>query len=449
MKRTAIYIRVSTDIQAKEGDSIPAQREALLNYIQTHPGLVLAGEYIDGGVSGQKAKRDELTRLLDDVQAGKIDLIAFCKLDRWYRSVRHYSATQEILDKHKVEWLAIHEPIYDTTTPAGRLIVNQMMSIAQFEAENTGARIRAVNTHKIEKGEVLSGHAPHGYVIKKKKLEPGPTAPSVVAAFEAYSRTGSLNEAMRLTEDLPGLPTFKHRFKAMLQNPKYYGHFRGNDSYCPPLVSKDLWDDVQRQLAINIKQNTRHEYVFTGLIRCADCGRRMGASTRQKKRSISHLYRCPSAYEPRRLCGNRKMITEMALEKHLIGQLRPELENVIRVELEEAPLRPVRAKEKRAKIERKMERLKELYLADLIDLEEFITDRDEFLDELDKLKLEDEEPKKDIEAIRRFLERPIEDLYWEMEISERRQFWRGIIDHISLDKERNISVHYLRPDPCY
>ena len=144
MKRTAIYLRVSTDQQSREGDSIPAQRDALKKYIDEHDDLIFAGEYLDDGVSGTKLDRDELQRLLEDVKAGKIDLILVVKLDRWFRSIRHYINTQELLDKYNVGWTAIWEQIYDSTTPQGRLIINQMMSIAQFEAENTGQRIRQV-----------------------------------------------------------------------------------------------------------------------------------------------------------------------------------------------------------------------------------------------------------------------------------------------------------------
>ena len=144
MKRAALYIRVSSDKQVKEGDSIPAQREALRKYAKEH-NFLIAGEYIDDGISGTKySQRDELQRMLSDVEARKIDIILFTKLDRYFRSVRHYTATQAILDKYGVGWTAIWEPIYDTTTPQGRLILNQMMSIAQFEAENTGQRIRQV-----------------------------------------------------------------------------------------------------------------------------------------------------------------------------------------------------------------------------------------------------------------------------------------------------------------
>lgn len=108
MKRAAIYMRVSSDKQAQEGDSLAAQRAALMRYIDERPDLTFAGQYIDDGISGTKySQRDELQRLLDDVRDGKIDLILFTKLDRWFRSVRHYTATQEILDRHGVGWTAI------------------------------------------------------------------------------------------------------------------------------------------------------------------------------------------------------------------------------------------------------------------------------------------------------------------------------------------------------
>ena len=89
MKRTAIYLRVSSDRQSQEGDSIAAQRQALAKYIDDRPDLVLAGEYIDDGISGTKySQRDELQRMLADVEDGKIDLLIFTRLDRFFRSVR-------------------------------------------------------------------------------------------------------------------------------------------------------------------------------------------------------------------------------------------------------------------------------------------------------------------------------------------------------------------------
>ena len=267
MKRAALYIRVSSDKQVKEGDSIPAQREALRKYAKEH-NFLIAGEYIDDGISGTKySQRDELQRLLDDVAAGKIDLIAFTKLDRWFRSVRHYTATQAILDKYNVGWTAIWEPIYDTTTPQGRLIVNQMMSIAQFEAENTGQRIRQVQAYKLAQKEVISGSTPPGYSIENKHLVPNANAVNVLEVFETYSRTGSLNETLRRSAGLSGIPQGKNTLKRMLQNVIYIGkHPSGVDSFCDPIVPTALFEDVQRKLAMNIKSSQKELYIFSGCL---------------------------------------------------------------------------------------------------------------------------------------------------------------------------------------
>ena len=135
MKRTATYLRVSSDRQAREGDSVPAQREALRTYINARPDLIFAGEYLDDGISGTKYReRSELQRLLADVKAGRIDLILVTKFDRFFRSVKDFVITQELLQEHGVDWKAINDIDFDTTTPSGRFLVTSMMAVGELEA---------------------------------------------------------------------------------------------------------------------------------------------------------------------------------------------------------------------------------------------------------------------------------------------------------------------------
>lgn len=100
--RVAAYSRVSSDEQAKHGDSMRDQGERTLEYINSHPDMVLAGVFTDDGISGQKLERDDFQRLMDAVKADEIDLIIFTKLERWFRSLRHYLNTQAILEEHNV-----------------------------------------------------------------------------------------------------------------------------------------------------------------------------------------------------------------------------------------------------------------------------------------------------------------------------------------------------------
>ena len=445
MKRTAAYLRVSSDRQARDGDSIPAQRDAIRTYINDRDDLVLAGEYLDDGISGTKADRDELQRLLDDVESGKIDLILFTKLDRWFRSVRHYTATQEILDRHGVGWTAIWEPIYDTTNPAGRLIINQMMSIAQFEAENTGSRIRQVQAYKISQGEVISGTAPAGYSIVNKHLQPNDVAQNVLELFQAYDRTGSLADTSRQCAGLPGLPRSQGGIKRLMKNRIYIGEHPGNDHFCPPIVPRDLFERVQENLSRNVKISQKNTYIFSGLIRCAECGRAYAANTRKRKRGncvqVTPQYRCQLHYirKPAQ-CPNAKVVSEAALEKYLIGHLREQIGDVILdYEIKTAPVKDRSAQIKA--LESKIRKLKELYVNDLISLDEYKTDKESFLAQIAELSTESPRDA-DPAPLRELLKTNFEEMYEQMEKPEKRQFWRAILKEIRFGMDRTIDLYF-------
>lgn len=449
MKRTAIYIRVSSDKQAQEGDSIAAQRQALTRYIDDRPDLVLAGEYVDDGISGTKySQRDELQRLLEDVEAGKIDRIAFTKLDRWFRSVRHYTATQEILDRHCVSWTAIWEPIYDTTTPQGRLIVNQMMSIAQFEAENTSQRIRQVQAYKVSQGEFISGNAPYGYSLKDKHLVPNEYAHNIVRAFETFDRTGSLYGSMAELAGVPGIPAIKKDFKKMLKNPIYIGKYRENENFCTPIVPLPLWEHVQTLMQINIKANQRYTYIFSGLIRCAECGCSFGANTRRRQRkncmSIMHQYRCPKHYQRKAgKCINAKVVAEAAMERYLLENLSTMISSTV-VEYEEKA-RPARDQSARIKkLQSRADRLKELFLNDLISIEEYKADREIILAKIEAAQAEQvSAPAVNTEALAQIQKMDVAGIYAGMTAEEKRRFWRAIIKTIWFSADREIKVEFL------
>jgi len=119
--RAALYIRVSTEEQALHGYSMEAQREALTRYAKEN-NLLIVDYYVDEGKSAREKmqSRTAFQRLMQGVQADKIDLILFIKLDRWFRSIKDYYKTQEILEAHHVDWRTTEEQ-YNTSTTNGRL----------------------------------------------------------------------------------------------------------------------------------------------------------------------------------------------------------------------------------------------------------------------------------------------------------------------------------------
>lgn len=415
-------------------------------------GYIVSGEYLDDGVSGTKySQRDELQRMLSDVQAGKIDLIIFTRLDRFFRSVRHYTATQAILDKHNVGWLAIWEPVYDTTTPQGRLIVNQMMSIAQFEAENTGQRIRQVQQYKLSQKEVISGTTTAGYRIENKHLVPDENAEYVKAAFEMYSACGNMNAVMREYGKKYGMPGTKPAFRRMLMSPLYKGeHYTGIKDYCPAIVSADLWDDVQRKLKINIKKSQKETYIFSGLLICAECGRRMGGNTRRRQRgncyTITHDYRCTGYYArmPKQ-CINQKVATERVIERELITRIKPMIQDrVLQYEIEEKEEGRNRTAEQITALNRKLDRLKTLYIDDLIDLDTYKADRAALMGRLEDLQRRAAQSHTgDLDGLKRLLKPDVWEMYGDFTPEEKRRFWRGILDKITFSREREFTIYFL------
>lgn len=431
---------VSSDKQAKEGDSIPAQLDALRKYIRKYS-YECVGEFVDDGISGTKySERDELQRLMELVESDAVDIIIFTKLDRWFRSIRHYINTQALLDAHGVNWTAIWEPIYDTTTPQGRLIVNQMMSIAQFEAEQTGQRVRQVNAHKVQKREVISGSTTPGYSIVNKHLVVNEDAAIVRKAFETFDRTNSIAETVRITAGT-SLPATKSGMRYMLQREVYTGKAHGVEDFCEPIISKELFERVQLALGRNVKKGQKRIYLFSGLIKCAECGYTYSAQSKRNGKKDWLYYRCPKKYnEVVKKCTNKKIINESTFERRLIGMLPSMV--VEQVEMHEEKQKPVVSYEKqKAALEKKIERLKVLFVNEEISLEEYRVDKATLMKQIEELApVEPSEPPQAILALQGM---DVKAIYEMLTKEEKRRFWRGIIKEIRVDHDGNIFYDFL------
>lgn len=447
LQRVAIYIRVSTDAQAKKGDSTGEQLDTLQAHVNDHENMILQGIYIDDGISGQKLNRGDFTRLMDNVRAGLIDLIVFTKLDRWFRSLRHYLNTQATLEKYGVAWLAVSQPYYDTTTPQGRAFVAQSMTFAELEAQNDSVRIRDVFDWKYKNGQVLSGKTPFGYSIKNKHLVPNEDADKALSVFEYYDRVGSLNATISFLENEYGIVMSQANLKkAILTNEKYIGAMRDNPDFCPAIVPRDLFDRVQTKLQYNIKSSQRHPYIFSGLVKCSCCGHAMsGAMLGSGKRADGTkykypVYRCRGAY-PNRRCENRKVANEHTLEKYILENIKPLIRDyLVEYEVKTAPVTDNR--QRRAALLKKIDRLKELYVNEAITLDEFKTDKARYMEQIAALP-DTNAPEKDLTGLRDFLKMDINAIYETMTAEEKRYLWRSVIKEIRVNAAHEYEIIFL------
>lgn len=449
--RTAVYIRVSSEEQAEYGCSIRDQKERCLAYIQSHPELVLQGCYIDDGISGQKLEREEFNRLMDEVKKGNIDLILFTKLDRWFRSLRHYLNTQAVLEEKNVGWTALDQPYFDTTTPYGKAFVAQSMTWAELEAQNGGQRVRDVFKTKVAHGEAITGKVPRGYRLEEKHLVLSEEAPALADAIACFVHTQSMGEAIRYLRETYGIIMTTGNFRqSLLRNEKITGRYRGNDHYCPRLISEELWNQVQDILNENrnIRTSQTYPYLFSGLLVCQTCGRKMYAcqihARSVKADGTVTRYRYP-AYEcsghRQKLCTNKRVIREQAIEKELLRTLSPIFDSVIPIVHEKS--RPsCNLSQRKKTLEQKISRLNELYVNGFLSLESYQNSRLELEKMISALPTLCSGPS-DTESskLSHFLSEGFETVYLLLKNEEKRRFWRALIKKIQISEKKDGSFH--------
>lgn len=195
-RRCAIYTRKSTDEGLDQSfNSLDAQREACSAYIlsQTHEGWEPVPDlYDDGGYSGGSMDRPGLHQLLEDVAAGKIDVIVVYKVDRLTRSLADFARIVDVLDKHGASFVSVTQA-FNTTNSMGRLTLNVLLSFAQFEREVTSERIRDKFAASKKRGMWMGGVVPLGYEVRDRKLHVLPDeAERVCYIFSRYLELGSV-----------------------------------------------------------------------------------------------------------------------------------------------------------------------------------------------------------------------------------------------------------------
>ena len=444
--RTALYIRVSTEEQALHGLSLDAQQAALEKWAREHD-CKIVGTYIDGGKTARKSlkSRVELTRLLEDVKLGKIDLIIFTKLDRWFRNIKDYYKVQEVLENHGVNWKTIFEN-YDTTTANGRLYINIMLSLAQDEADRTSERIKAVFANKRANGEYTCPNAPIGYkVVDSKIIIDEETAPIAVDLFEHYHTYNSQRGAGKAMVEAHGVHLHPYTVKRMLTNPLYIGVYRGMENFCEPLVSKKMFDEVQEIIKNkNIKANpSNYEFIFSGLLVCGHCGHKMAGNAQIRnyaggKRDYYVCYRCNNYYS-NGPCKNNRAAGEKKLEEYLLEHITDEINKYI-VEFDVKQKRRRKPKVNKAEIARKLERLKDLYLNDLIDMDTYRKDYEDLTAKLTAA--DDPEPKPNLAPLQDFIKGDFLKNYHTFDNVAKRIMWRKIIRRLTFSAGYKIEIEF-------
>jgi site-specific DNA recombinase len=318
-KRCAVYCRVSSDERLdQEFNSIDAQKEAGQAYIASQRAegwIPVADDYDDPGYSGGNTDRPGLKRLMADIERGQIDIVVVYKIDRLTRSLADFAKMVEIFDEHGVSFSAVTQQI-NSATSMGRLMLNVLLSFAQFEREVTGERIRDKIGAAKRKGMWMGGVPPLGYDVANRLLVINESEAAVVRRiFEDMLTIGSPTQiAANLTAEgittkawttqdgltRSGARIDKKYLHKLLRNRIYLGELSHKGSWYPgahpPIIDLALWEKVHSILArdghargVETKIRARTDALLRGLL-YAPSGERMYPTYSRKNGRKYHYY---------------------------------------------------------------------------------------------------------------------------------------------------------------
>jgi len=350
--RCAIYTRKSTDENLdNDFNSLDAQRESAENFIRSQAlegWIALPDRYDDGAYSGATLERPALKRLMVDVEQGKIDAIVVYKLDRLSRSLLDFSKLIETLERQKVTLVSVTQSI-NTKDSSGRLLLNILLSYAQFEREVITERIRDKVAASKRRGKWLGGVPPLGYNIDRENKRLVVNPDEAVMVRYIFRRFLVLRSAVGIMKELKekgwrmkswttvkgrkhqGQPWNKNQIYRLLNNPLYIGLVKHKDQTYPgeheAIIEKKLWDEVQAILGEDGKMRGNHgrtktPALLSGLIRCGHCGTAMGITFSQKNNRTYRYYLCVKAAKQGYHDCPLKTLPAAEIEEAVIDQLR-------------------------------------------------------------------------------------------------------------------------------
>ncbi len=316
--RCAIYTRKSSEEGLEQDfNSLDAQREACEAYITSQVGegwTLVRQRFDDGGFSGGNMDRPSLRSLLEEIDAGRIDVVVVYKVDRLTRSLSDFARIIEQFDAKKVSFVSVTQS-FNTTTSMGRLTLNVLLSFAQFEREVTSERIRDKLAASKKKGLWMGGNPPLGYEAAGRTLKINKKEAKIVQLiFERYIELKSVDVLSRdLAErkikskawtstrgrQMGGYTFTGGAIRHLLQNPIYLGLIRHKEQTYPgqhkAIVSQDLWDKAQKTFEENRYERkaervrAKDEWWLTGKIFDA-AGRPMTPTFTSRTTGIRYRY---------------------------------------------------------------------------------------------------------------------------------------------------------------
>lgn len=335
-KNCAIYTRVSTDNQAeKEFSSCEAQEQKIKSFIASQNNWQIFKVYNDAGFSGATIERPALQQLLSDLKKEKIDIVFVYKIDRLTRSPKDFYQLIEFFEQAKIDFISITER-FDTSTPAGRLLRNIMLTFSQFERELTSERTKDKLLERAKKGMCNGGLTPYGYMRQNKKLIPHTNEKEEIKSiFEKYLETKSLSAVYKFLKERgiknrSGKNFSKTNISHILRNVVYVGKIKHNNEIYQgihePIISEEIFAIAQKIHKNKMKKfRVYKNFLFGGLVNCEECGSKMTSCFTNKRANEKlkryYYYRCTSTMKQDWQSCSVKQVSAERLENFCLENL--------------------------------------------------------------------------------------------------------------------------------
>ena len=490
-KRVAIYCRVSTIEQAEEGYSIDEQNIKIREYCERE-GHEIYNLYEDRGISGKNiTNRPGIKQLLEDATKNKFDLVVVWKLNRISRKLLDILNIVDLLNKHNIAFRSLTEN-FETETPSGKLQLNIMGAIGEFERETIAENVKMGLLARAREGR-WNGGVVLGYDLvelpnegKKRKntrLEINEKeANTVRRIFELYSQ-GHGYKAVVNRINKEGHKTKRNgefavsTVKEILQNPVYIGKIRYNvrqdwskkrrnninanpilsDGIHEPIVDVETWNKVQVILKERSKKHNKVydcEFPLTGILKCPVCGAGMTISRSTSKRKdgtrrVNEYYSCGNwKNKGTAVCNSNSIRVEVA-DEYVLSKIMELINNeyILKKVVDNinqnksTKLKPIL--EQLEQINKEIEKLTskkskniELYEDGILDKSELSIRVKVINDEIEKLKYREQELKQDLQLAEG------DPIPFEL-VNEVMQRFKEVFLEMSTSQQRKQLIHLL------
>ena len=393
-----LYPRVSTDDQVREGFSLDEQEEEMKRLCE-YKNYQIYKVYREEGVSAKNMNRPKFQEMIQDLKDGKINRIIVHKLDRLTRSIQDLEVICKLIEEYNCSLDSVNEEI-NTDTAMGVFFIRMTTILAQLEIERTSERTKFGLKGAAKNGH-FCGKAPIGYKKINKELVIDDLESEVVKEiFDDYVNGLSV---CTITKKLNNKNALNRNWRTttidrMLSNYIYcgdylYGKRAKNtepihlEDVCPAIIDKETFKMVQTQKERNLKNYIRkHTYVYLQKIVCSKCNKIMGGSSSTSKNKPTQIYyKC-------NCCNTR--INEKKIEKPLMLFLNDMLDYYLLIDNnfksffnEDLSIEINKFNKMLDKCNKKLKKIKEAYLDDLIDKDEFITEENTIKSQINDIEL--------------------------------------------------------------